>query len=298
MVRFALLLLLSANLYAAGSAVDIDTAANVYQAAAIREQVRASLRPMPEKMRRMFAADDAAGLSAAQLDAVESAAKRGFRIDVFEPPALAVLAAGLDAASVRDTLAFLRGNTGRRMVADDVALAGLDSATLDRIASGELAAESGRDRDALFDRLGVATRSVESAVQIYLTVARGLAIGTAIGSGMDPIAAEQRVDRNADAAMRAELAQRMQEPLRRSLAYGYRDLSNADLHRMLSFLGTRSGERYTSAYIAAMNAGFDAMGRRCGEQIGESWHELARAQRSVPAPATQPQPEAPQPASP
>ncbi|MFI4889014.1 MAG: hypothetical protein ACHQIL_00630 [Steroidobacterales bacterium] len=298
MVRIALLFLLSANLYAAEAGVDMDTAATVYQAAAVREQVRVSLRSMPAKMRRMFASDDSASLSAEQLDAVESAAARGFRVDVFEPPAIAALAAGLDAASVRDTLAFLRGNTGRRMVAADVALAELDAATLDMIASGELAAASGANRDVLFDKLEIATRSVDSAVQIYLTVARALAIGTAIGSGMDPIAAEQRVNRNADAAMRAELAQRMQEPLRRSLAYGYRDLSNADLHKMLSFLGTRAGERYTNAYVAAMNAGFDAMGRRCGEQIGESWHDLAKAQRATTTRPGAPQPESPQPASP
>jgi hypothetical protein len=297
MIRIALLFLLSASLCAklcaAESGVDMDTAATVYQEAAIRDQVRASLRSMPAKMRRMFASDDSAGLSTEQLDAVESAAAHGFRIDVFEPPAIAMLAAGLDAASVKETLAFLRGSPGRRMVAADAALAEFDAATLDMIASGELAVSSSRGRDALFDRIEAATRSVDSAVQIYLTVARGLAIGTAIGSGMDPLAAEQRVTRNADATMRADLAQHMQEPLRRSLAYGYRDLSNGDLHKMLSFLGSRAGERYTNAYMAAMNAGFDAMGRRCGEQIGESWHDLARAQR---APAARPA--TPQPASP
>jgi hypothetical protein len=293
MVRIALLFLLSVNICAAEPSVDMDTAATVYQAAAIRDQVRASLHSMPEKMRRMFASDDSTGLTTQHLDAVEHAAERGFRIDVFEPPAIAALAAGLDAASDRDTLAFLRSNAGRRMVAADVALAELDAATLDMIASGELAAASNSNRDALFDKLVVATRSVDSAVQIYLTVARGLAIGTAIGSGMDPIAAEQRVNKNADATMRAELAQRMQGPLRRSLAYGYRDLSSADLHKLLSFLGTTAGQRYTDAYIAAMNAGFDAMGRRCGEQIGESWHDLAKAQRdAAPRPAT-PEPAAP-----
>jgi hypothetical protein len=31
-----------------------------------------------------------------------------------------------------------------------------------------------------------------------------------------------------------------------------------------------------------LNAGFDAMGRRCGEQLGESLRELAQAQLDVP----------------
>ena len=53
MIRFALLSLLSltANVYAAESTVDIDTAAKLYQAAAMREQVRASLGAMPEHIR-------------------------------------------------------------------------------------------------------------------------------------------------------------------------------------------------------------------------------------------------------
>ena len=43
MVRLALLMMLAGTVCAAESAVDIDTAAKIYQAAAIREQVRASL---------------------------------------------------------------------------------------------------------------------------------------------------------------------------------------------------------------------------------------------------------------
>jgi hypothetical protein len=31
-----------------------------------------------------------------------------------------------------------------------------------------------------------------------------------------------------------------------------------------------------------LGAGFDAMGRRCGEQLGESLRELAQAQLDVP----------------
>lgn len=281
MIRFALLFLMSANLCCAAAGVDIDTAAGVYEAAAVREQVRASLHSMPDKMRRLFANDDAARLSPAQLAAVEAGAVRGFRIDVFEPPALQALAAGLDAPAVRDSLVFLRSATGRRMVAADVASSLLDETTIDKVSSGEITAPSGSDRDALLARLEAATRSLESAVQIYLTIARGLAIGTAIGSGRDPIAADERVTRDADPAVRAELAQSMQDSLRRSFAYGYRDLSTGDLHGMLTFFRSRTGERYVAAYLAAMNAGFDAMSRRCGENIGESWRELALAERAT-----------------
>ena len=280
MISLGMLLLLSANLAAAESGIGFDAAATLYQAAAIRAQVRASLGSMPLKLRRLYTADDPTDLSAEQLAAVETSATHGFRIDVFEPPAIAALAAGLDTAAAKDSLEYLHSGPGQRMAAADVALAETDEATLDKISSGELAARTSRERDALLDKIAAANRSVDAAVEIYLSIARALAVGTAIGSGLDPIAAEQRVSKRSDAAMRKDIAQRMQVPLHRSLAYGYRDLSNAELGSMLAFLNAKAGKKYTTAAIAAMSAGFDAMGRRCGERIGERWRELAATQRA------------------
>jgi hypothetical protein len=40
-----------------------------------------------------------------------------------------------------------------------------------------------------------------------------------------------------------------------------------------------------------MNAGFDAMGRRCGEQLGESLRELAQAQLATTQREDSPPPE-------
>ena len=74
------------------------------------------------------------------------------------------------------------------------------------------------------------------------------------------------------------MEENMREPLRRYMAYGYRDLSEADLKRLLSFLESRAGTAYVTAYTAAMGAGYDAMGKKCGEQLGEAFRELAQAQ--------------------
>src|SRR5260221_2747857 len=135
MIRFALLSLLSltGNVYAAEWTVDIDTAAKLYQAAAMREQVRASLGAMPDHIRQLFAADSSAKLSDPQLAAVSAAAVRGFRIDVFEAPALQALADHLDTATVNKTDAFLNSDVGKRMVTADVALAYLVEANIDQV---------------------------------------------------------------------------------------------------------------------------------------------------------------------
>jgi hypothetical protein len=100
MLRFALLVGLVGlgSLVQAGvPPVDMDTAAQLYQEAAIREQVRASLGSMPGQIRKLFQGNTSTPLTDAQLDAVNLAATRAFRIDVFDAPALNAFAANLDA---------------------------------------------------------------------------------------------------------------------------------------------------------------------------------------------------------
>jgi hypothetical protein len=236
---------------------------------------------MPAHIRQLFAADTAAQLSDEQLNAVSAAAKRGFRIDVFEAPALSALAANLDEPTVKKTEAFLMSDLGRRMVAADVATAMLEEPKIDKIMSGETTARSTPQRDVLFDKLERASRSTESTVQIFISMGQAVAIGTAVGSGRDTAAVAQSAHKSGDSS-RAALEQNMREPLRRYLAYSYRDFSDADLKHLLTFLDSPPGQRYVTAYNASMGAGFDAMGRRCGEQLGESLRELAQAQLDVP----------------
>jgi hypothetical protein len=277
MLRFVALSLLAAAGAAQALPVDIDTAATVYQEAAIRPQVRATLVTMPAQIRRLFESDQASQLNAVQLDAVTEAAKRGFRIDVFETPALAVFAANLDASTVKKTEAFLASDLGRRMVAADLSIATLEQAEIDRIMNGEITAPSTPQRDAVVDKLEKATHSTQSAVQIFLTMGTAVAIGTAVGSGGDPAPVGER-SRKASEESRGALEENMRQPLRRYLAYGYRDLSDQDLKHVLGFLESSAGKHYIAAYVASMDAGFNAMGRRCGEQLGESLRELAQAQ--------------------
>ena len=282
MGRFAVLLLLASFVHAAESTVDIDTAAKIYQAAAVREQVRASLGAMPEHLRQLFARDIAAHLSDQQLAAITAAAKRGFRIDVFEAPALRALAEDLDPETVTKVQAFLASDLGRRMVAADVAEAAAGEEISDKIMNGEIAVPSTPKRDLLFEKLERATRATESQVQIYLAMGEAVAIGTAIGSGQDPKGVAERARKNGEAS-RAELEQSMRVPMRKILTYGYRTLSDSDIKRILAFVDSPAGKRFVTAYNASMEAGFRAMGKRTGEQLGEALRELAQAQLEKPA---------------
>jgi hypothetical protein len=247
----------------------------------MREQVRASLGAMPEHIRQLFAGDTSAKLSEPQLAAVTAAAVRGFRIDVFEAPALQAMADHLDAASVTKIEAFLNGDLGRRMVAADLAAARLGEEKIDKVMNGEISVPSTPQRDALIDKLEHATHSAESTVEIFLTMGQAVAVGTAIGSGMDTTAVGDRAVKSGEAS-RAGLEKDMHLPMRRFLAYGYRDLRDADLRMLLSFLETPAGKRYVTAYNASMGAGFVAMGRRTGEHLGEALREMAMADQAPP----------------
>jgi hypothetical protein len=257
--------------------VDIDTAAELYQAAEIREQVRASLGSMPAQIRRLFQGNTSTPLSDTQLAAVDGAAVRAFRIDVFEAPALSAFAANLDADTVKKSEAFLATESGKHWVAADLGLASLKDADAEKIMNGDIAAASTPQRDALFEKLERAERSAESSVLILLTMGTAVATGTAVGSGMDPGPVEARARKSGETS-RQTLEENLREPMRRYMTYGYRDLSDADLKHVLSFLQTSAGKQYISAYLASLGAGFYAMGRHCGEQLGESLRELAMAQ--------------------
>jgi hypothetical protein len=128
-----------------------------------------------------------------------------------------------------------------------------------------------------------------------VTMGTAVAAGTAVGSGLDPGPVEQRARKSGEAG-RQTMEESMREPSRRYLAYGYRNLSDADLKQMLSFLQSTAGKRYISAYLASLEAGFYAMGKRCGEQLGESLRELAMAQLATESAEQEHQAPAPAPA--
>jgi hypothetical protein len=288
MSRFAFLLSLAAMASASAAPVDIDTAAQLYQAAAMREQVRASLGSMPGQIRKLFQGNTSSPLSDTQLAAVNVAAVRAFRIDVFEAPALTAFAAKLDADTVKKAETFLAGDAGKRWVAADVGLASLSDEDADKIMNGDLTAASTAQRNVLFEKLERAERSSETTIDILLTMGTAVALGTAVGSGMDPGPVEERARKSGEAS-RHTLEENMREPMRRYVAYGYRDLSDADLKHVLSFLQSTAGKQFISAYMASLDAGYHAMGRRCGEQLGESLRELAMAQLATePADPTPP----------
>ncbi|MDE2305510.1 MAG: DUF2059 domain-containing protein [Gammaproteobacteria bacterium] len=274
---FVLLLAASSAAFA-GAGVDFDTAGRIYLAAGLREQVSASLPAMPGKLRDLFTSGGTGTLDAKRLAAVDAAAHRAFRIDVFEPQALAAFAAHLDPDAAARTLAFLSSPTGQRMVRDDIALAKLDEKTIDAVAQGKIAVPSSPSRARLFARLETASRATESAATVYLTIGRSIAVGKALGYGLNLEEAEQEVDKGQSTQPSAALEHSLEQPLGRYLAYGYRDLSERDLRRMVAFFESAPGKTYVDASIAALSAGFQSMGRRCGERIGESWRELARAE--------------------
>jgi len=162
-----------------------------------------------------------------------------------------------------------------------VALAQFGEGNIDKVMSGQITAPSTSKRDAIVERLERATQSTESTVQIFLSMGQAVAVGTAIGSGMDPVAVSDRAHQSGESS-RPGLEENMRLPMRRFMTYGYRDLSDEDLKHVLAFMESPAGKHYVAAYNACMGAGFDAMGRRTGEQLGEALREMAQADAGPP----------------
>src|SRR6204780_2476581 len=165
MFRFAFLLSLAllGGLARAGvPPVDMDTAAQLYQEAAIREQGGASLGAMPAHIRKLFQGNTSTPLTESQLEAVNLAATRAFRIDVFDAPALSAFAANLDLDTLKKAEAFLATDAGKQMVAAELGLASLSDADTDKVMNGDIAAPSSAQRIVLFEKLERAEHSSES----------------------------------------------------------------------------------------------------------------------------------------
>ncbi len=151
--------------------------------------------------------------------------------------------------------AFFATDAGKQMVAAELGLASLSDADADKVINGDISAPGTPQRNALFEKLERAERSSESTVQILVTMGTAVATGTAVGSGMDPGPVEQRTRKSGEAS-RQTLEENLREPMRRYMAYGYRDVSDADLKRVLSFLQSTAGKQYISAYLASLGPAF------------------------------------------
>ena len=94
----------------------------------------------------------------------------------------------------------------------------------------------------LFDKVEHASRSTESTVQIFISMGQAVAIGTAVGARAGPGTVAAKSARKSGEAGRPGLEQSLREPLRRYLAYSYRDLSDADLKHLLALPGVPGGK--------------------------------------------------------
>ena len=188
MIRFALLDAVGRQCRMRPSQpVDIDTAAKIYQDAA---HARTGARLVGND-----AGADTQMFSARRL----GAALRSSSSPRSRPPPSAAFAStcsrrrrctrspqNLDAATVTKSEGIPGERSGPAHGGRRCRRGDARRSQIDKIMNGELAAPSTPKRDALVDKLEHASRSTESTVQIFLSMGQAVAIGTAIGSGLDP----------------------------------------------------------------------------------------------------------------
>ena len=256
---------------AAEADVDAATAAQVYAAAETREQMRPAYKAMPAQMRKIFAMRGS--FTEERLAAVEIATEASFREEIFEPTVLISLATNLDPGTASKTLEFLGGSLGRRLMAAQIAIARLDQSDADKIMLGETEVSSTPQRDAIITQIEQAAKTAETTAAIFMTMEQGVLDGSILGTGKKVPPENERLRKEKE-ARRIEIESQMREPLRRLLAYGYRDLSNDELAQILDFIQSTEGRNYIQAYFVALQAGYEAMGKSCGIEIAKKWRAI------------------------
>ncbi len=255
----------------AEASVSAPIAANLYEAAEIREIYLGTLKPMPTAIRKQFASRGS--FSQEKLNAVSVATEATFRQDVFEPIVLASLSSTLDSDTATKTLTFLKSNAGRLVVAADVATANSDPSEVENVMRGEREVSSTPARDSIFVEIERLTGAAEVSTLSYMAMNQAISDGIATAGGVNPPEEDGRA-RSQREIQTKEMESRMRDPARRYVAFAYRSLNDDDLRSFVTFLQSNAGGRWVQSANRASQAAYEGMGKRCGVEIGNRWRAL------------------------
>ena len=203
------------------------------------------------------------------LDAMAGAARESFRPALLEDDIVRAVAKALPSAEMRQALAWLDTDAGRRVTRAEEGGAG--SATLEALhayAQDSKRRPPSAKRTALLKGLVEATTAVESSVALIESMALGVAVG------MDAMQPQQK--RIGVAALRSRLRQAMPiDALRDSMsaampglfAFVYRDISDADLEAYLAFNRSVGGTRYNRVVMDAFTEALTRASIRVGTLV-------------------------------
>lgn len=143
------------------------------------------------------------------------------------------------------------------------------------------------ERTALLQRLEAAVGASRQATEIVMVTARAMMEGAGAASGQGMRDMEGRM-----AQLRASLEPQLLESMLLSLAYTYRQASDADLANYIAVYETPHGKWFTDHVFQALKDQFEAGSKDMGTRV-VALAEQARSQAGATPPAIQPETQAP-----
>jgi hypothetical protein len=199
--------------------------------------------------------------------ALAEAGRKAFAVDALREEIVRTLAGKLPAADMRQALAWLEGQVGRRMtLAEESASGNMTPENMQAYFESEKQKPPSPERAGLIADLIAATKAVEISASFIEALSLGIAVGM---DAAQPV--EKRIGfSNLRARLRAamppgKLRANMSAALPGMNRFIYRGISDADLAAYVEFNGSALGQRYNQAVTEALAEALTRASVRVGE---------------------------------
>lgn len=231
--------------------------------------MNAQLEGMPGMMEQVVAQQAAeGGMPDWQAQALSTALRQGFDPAQMKRDIRGHIEDNLDDGHADAALDWLQSSLGQRITAlEEAADTPEVQAEMMRIMQGGDAGVSER-RQALLDRFDAATRASEMSVEMVMGIQRGLlsAVLTAAGAPAEQL--DMLMGQAEAARPQIEAAVLQQNQL--AFAVIYRELSDAELGKYVTFAESKAGRGYHQAMLEGFSQAMEAAAVRSGEAIAAS----------------------------
>ena len=248
----------------AQSEQELELAGRLYERAGLDAQVKS----IPAEFEQGVA-DYRGNAPDETIAALAEAGKRSFAPELLRAEIVRTLAQKLQAADVREVLAWLEGQVGRRVIlAEESAVGSMTQENMNAFLESEKGKPANPKRVALLAELIKATHAVEIGASFIEAISLGVAVGL---DATQP--AEKRIG---VPGLRARLhaavpPQRLRADLAASLpalyGYMYRGIGDADLAAYAKFNDSALGQRYNEAVTLALVKALGGASVRVGDML-------------------------------
>lgn len=201
------------------------------------------------------------------LAAAAEAGRKAFAADALREEIVRTLAGKLPAADMRQVLAWLDGQVGRRItLAEESAAGNMTAESMRAYFESEKQKPPGSKRAALVADLIAATKAVENAASAIEAMSLGIAVGMDAAQPVEKRIGFSNLRKRLRAAMPPDkLRANMGAALPGMNRFIYRGISDDDLAAYVEFNGTALGQRYNQAVTDALAQALTRASVRIGE---------------------------------